>query len=1016
LGARPTSAELPDSILQHVIRTRESVILDDACAENLFSEDEYIRYQRPRSVLCLALVKQATLIGVLYLENKLASHVFTPARYSVLNLLSSQAAISLENARLYTELTTENRERRRTDEALRREVLERERAEQLARMDEMRFRRFFDLPLIGMAVTSPARRFLEVNDKLCEILGYSREELIGRDWASITHPDDLSGNLDLLDEAMGGATESYSMDKRYIHRDGQIVHVSISVCCVRRVDGTADHFVLTVQDVTARYQVQEQLQLTEAHLKHAQHIAQIASYEAYPPEFFSTGWSEEFRDICGLKPGDPVPGREEFIERFVHPDDREHVRKAFQMRGTADRRSMFEYRVVRPDGALRYLQSVADTVKDKNGRIVQLVGTILDVTERKLATERLETQTALLDRLFQSVAEATVLLDLDDRVLRVNTEFTRMFGYTDEQATGLRINDLIVPPEKIAEAVLLSAKLAQGELCNAETVRRREDGSCLQVSILGAPIVSGGRQIASYAIYRDITERKRVEEALRESRERYAVAVDGAMDGIWDWDLVTGMFYRAPRNQQITMGRPSDGIDVRHADEWSQWFQLHPDDVSKRDVAIRLHLEGRTPHYEIEYRVRHQDGAYHWVHARGVCIRDASGRAIRFAGSTSDIDARKAAEEALRASEQRFRDYAASASDWLWETGPDHRFTWFSPRITDVDQPNYQIGKVRWEVAADVDEEPEKWRLHRATLDAHEPFRGFTYRAVQADGSIAYLAVSGRPVIDAQGRFQGYRGAASDVTLSVRADQAEKALHRTQAELAHVARVTTLGELAASIAHEINQPLAAIVADAYAALNWLDRSGAKLENVREALTGIVSDGDRAAQVVTRIRALLSRSPIERAPCDLGKVVSDAALLVGAELRRHGIVLEMLMQAQLPKVMADRVQLQQVVLNLLMNAIEAMREVPRERRLLIARSLVEQRDDGPLAVVEVEDAGVGFRGSQARLFDAFYTTKPGGLGMGLSISRSIIERHGGRLWATANPEHGATFHFALPGIT
>src|SRR5262249_51528969 len=161
--------------------------------------------------------------------------------------------------------------------------------------------------------------------------------------------------------------------------------------------------------------------------------------------------------------------------------------------------------------------------------------------------------------------------------------------------------------------------------------------------------------------------------------------------------------------------------------------------------------------------------------------------------------------------------------------------------------------------------------------------------------------------------------------------------------------------------------------------------------------------------------LLSRSPIERAPCDLGRVVGDAVLLVGAEARRHAIVLEMALDAELPQVLGDRVQLQQVVLNLLMNAIEAMREVPRERRRLVARALIEQRDDGPLAVIAVEDTGVGFKAPQTRLFDAFYTTKPGGLGMGLSISRSIIERHGGRLWATANQDHGATFHFALPGM-
>src|SRR5262249_20712500 len=150
---------------------------------------------------------------------------------------------------------------------------------------------------------------------------------------------------------------------------------------------------------------------------------------------------------------------------------------------------------VRPDGAVRYLQSVADTVKDKSGRIVQLVGTILDVTDRKLATERLERQTALLDQLFQSVAEGIVLLDADDRVLRINTEFARIFDYTDEQAIGLRITDLIVPDERLAEAAALSAALAKGQVSNIETVRRRRDGSRLEVSILRAPIASGGRQI-----------------------------------------------------------------------------------------------------------------------------------------------------------------------------------------------------------------------------------------------------------------------------------------------------------------------------------------------------------------------------------------------------------------------------------------------------------------------------------------------------------------------------------------
>jgi C4-dicarboxylate-specific signal transduction histidine kinase len=176
----------------------------------------------------------------------------------------------------------------------------------------------------------------------------------------------------------------------------------------------------------------------------------------------------------------------------------------------------------------------------------------------------------------------------------------------------------------------------------------------------------------------------------------------------------------------------------------------------------------------------------------------------------------------------------------------------------------------------------------------------------------------------------------------------------------------------------------------------------------------VNDGNRAGDVIARIRALVSRSSVAHRPCDLGGVVRDVLLLVGPELGRHGTVLHTSLATGLPPVMGDRVQLQQVLLNLLLNAAEAVRDVPPDRRRVVVRSTLEQREDGPWAVVAVEDAGVGFGQEQAaRLFEAFYTTKPDGLGMGLSISRSIIDGHRGRLWATANPGHGATFEFALP---
>jgi len=383
----------------------------------------------------------------------------------------------------------------------------------------------------------------------------------------------------------------------------------------------------------------------------------------------------------------------------------------------------------------------------------------------------------------------------------------------------------------------------------------------------------------------------------------------------------------------------------------------------------------------------------------------------------SEIAERKRAEAALRESEQRFRDYAETASDWLWETGPDHSFTRLSEELTTLGiDPAARIGVTRWDFATDVEEEPEKWRLHVATLEAHEPFRGFVYRTAGADGSVVYIATSGKPVFDAHGRFLGYRGVSSDVTGAVRAEQVERALHLAQAELARVTRVTTLGELAASIAHEINQPLAAIGADANACLHWLAADRPDLDSVREALTAIVKDGDRAGAVITRIRTLLARSPLAHEPCDLTGIIRDVLPFVGPEIGRHDIILETSLASDLPPVMGDRIQLQQVLLNLLLNAAEAVRDVPPERRRLVVRATLEPREDGPWAAVAVEDTGVGFGEAEApRLFEAFYTTKPGGLGMGLSISRSIIDSHRGRLWATANPDHGATFHLALPGM-
>ncbi len=371
--------------------------------------------------------------------------------------------------------------------------------------------------------------------------------------------------------------------------------------------------------------------------------------------------------------------------------------------------------------------------------------------------------------------------------------------------------------------------------------------------------------------------------------------------------------------------------------------------------------------------------------------------------------------QALQESEQRFRDYAETASDWYWETDTDHKFT----RMKDYEELRAlgrlpltsRIGLTRWDFAKDVESQPEKWELHRSMLDARQPFRDFVYPAVRFNGSLMYVKVSGKPCYDAKGAFLGYRGTGNDVTAAVRADQAEAALRHVQAELAHVARVTTLGELAASIAHEVNQPIAATLMNAEAALSFLCFDPPELDEVREALEWIVRDAARAGAVVQRIRNLVKKAPQPDDCVEINAVIQEVIELTRGEAMKNGVLVRTELADSLPLVRGDRVELQQVILNLVVNAVEAMSaltEAPRELQIATSRT------ESDHVLITVRDTGPGLApAGEKHLFKAFHTTKPNGLGLGLSICRSIVESRGGRMWASANAPRGAVFQFTLP---
>jgi PAS domain S-box-containing protein len=437
---------------------------------------------------------------------------------------------------------------------------------------------------------------------------------------------------------------------------------------------------------------------------------------------------------------------------------------------------------------------------------------------------------------------------------------------------------------------------------------------------------------------------------------------------------------------------------------------VHPDDRPLVRENIRRRIEGDMEEIRYECRGLRKDGSAFPVEAYGRRIEHDGKPAI--VGTLVDNTDRRRAQDELRASEQRFRDYSEIVSDWFWESGPDHRFSRISGKPPDWGISDRFIGSYRWELAADREDEPEKWRAHLAILDAHQPFRGFKYRIARPDGSALYMAASGKPLFDADGKFLGYRGTATDVTAEVRAEQAERALGEAQLALAHANRVETMGEFAASIAHEVNQPIAAAILGAETAQRWLARQPPDLERAGLAIGKILKDTKRAADIISRIRALVKKAPERRDDLKINEAISEVIELARSEIFKNSVALRTKLAEALPLVQGDRVQLQQVMLNLIVNAVEAMSQTMEGRREL----LISSQSEADCVLVAVQDSGPGLpEAALERAFEAFYTTKSHGLGMGLSICRSIVEAHGGRLWATANAPIGAVFQFTIPVI-
>jgi PAS domain S-box-containing protein len=525
--------------------------------------------------------------------------------------------------------------------------------------------------------------------------------------------------------------------------------------------------------------------------------------------------------------------------------------------------------------------------------------------------------------------------------------------------------------------------------------------------------------------------RRRAEDALRESEQQWRSLTEALPQLVWGAAPDGGCDYFSTQWTNYTGVAESDLLGWR-------WMEtLHPDDREPTRQFWTESVAGRQP-YDVEYRIRRSDGIYGWFKTRGTPIRDTDGGIVKWFGTCTDITDRKRAEQALmdhelelsqardlleikvmeRTKELRRSEAYLEEAQKLSKTGSWARVS-ASGEMRYWSEECYRVlgfeprdGLPRFETFLQHVHPDDRRRVRETAERAGREKVDYEvdYRIVHPGGEVRDIHTVAHPVLSPSGDVVEFVGTVMDVTERRQAEKERERLRQVQADLAHINRATTMGELTASLAHEINQPIAAAVTDASTCLRWLAREQPDIAEARESAARMVKAITRASDIISRLRKLFKKGAPQTSVVDVSEVIQEMVVLLHGEASRYSVSIQTELSADSPQVLADRVQLQQVLMNLMLNGIEAMHDTKSGGQLTI-RSL---RGEGGQLVIAVSDTGVGLPPEQAeQIFNSFFSTKAQGTGMGLSISRSIIESHGGRLWASSNSERGATFNFTLP---
>jgi PAS domain S-box-containing protein len=730
-------------------------------------------------------------------------------------------------------------------------------------------------------------------------------------------------------------------------------------------------------------------------------------------DFVNRRWSE----YTGL---DLDQVRSSGWQAAINRQDLPNLLESWQSMLASGKPGEMEARMRRFDGQYRWFVIHCSPMRDDSGRIIEWYAINTDIDQRKGSEEavprgevKLSTTEQGLQHTIDAIPVLVATYSPDGMRTFVNRTWREYMGLTLDDAIGPSAKTFphLHPDDAERNDNAWRSSLETGEPLAIEVRVRRADGQYRWHTSRRVPHRDEtGRVLRWYSVGIDIDDQRRAEEALLAGERNLGLIVNtipvmawsARPDGSPEFFSQYYLHYVG-----LSIGRSKDWEPAGPLSEyWDLTAAVHPDDVARLEATWDAILaSGKSG--ETEVRLRRFDGKYRWFLFRANPLCDDAGNVVRWYGTHTDIHGRKRAEDALKRSEAFLAEgqYLARMGNLSWQIATGN-ITWSEPlyRIFEF-EPGTLI--TLEQIASRV--HPEDLHLMGDMIErAHRGDSDFEYqhRIVLPDLSVKYLHLIAHRARNGSSHIE-YVGAVLDITQRRRS---EEVLEKVRSELAQVTRIMSLGALTASIAHEVNQPLSGIVTNAGTCLRMLAADPPNVDGARETARRTIRDGNRAADVIARLRALFGKRATIIEPVDLNSAAAEVIALASADIQRNRVMLHTQFADGLPRVGGDRVQLQQVIMNLLRNASDAMVAVDDRPRLVVLGT--ELGDDGKVHLF-VRDSGIGFDPQGAeRLFEAFYTTKAEGMGMGLSVSRSIIESHGGRLWAEANDGPGSTFSFSI----